>query len=526
MAGLSRLSGYTNAMNANSTQLLERSLCSKARLARDARFDGLFFIGVKSTGIFCRPICSATPPKEVNVDYFPTALSAAQTGLRPCLRCRPEAAPGSPAWQGVQTTLTRAMTMIDSGEWREQSVSEFAERLGVSDRYLRKLFSQHLGISPLKYANFRRALFAKQLLQQTNLPVSEVAYMAGFGSTRRFNTVFLDLLGLNPGQLRRAPGKDISHGEGLSLFLSYRPPYDWAAVRAFYQTRHISGIDLVTENCYSRSFTYKSSEGFFIATHVPRKNGFRVELFLSEKGHTLSVIKRIRSLLDLDADTAAITSHLASHPALASLAKPGLRLPGLWSPFEAGIRAILGQQVSVKAAHNLVSRLVNELGKPLSINTDARNVNGGNVNNCGEMAEGPWLLFPEPEDVARSDLSFLNMPGKRREALRLLAQYLIPRQANEPPVSAAIEGPPRGQGWSGQDYHDWLAIPGIGPWTVQYTAFRTGHPDIFLAGDLGVKNALKKLGKNAGDPAVIEQDEISPWGSYATLMLWQSLAAA
>lgn len=517
-------------MKTSSVQVLDRSQCSKARRARDARFDGLFFVGVKTTGIFCRPICPATPPKEVNVDYFPTALSAAQTGLRPCLRCRPEAAPGSPAWQGVQTTLTRAVRMIDNGEWREQSMSDFAERLGVSDRYLRKLFDRHLGIAPLKYANFRRVLFAKQLLQQTRLPVAEVAYIAGFGSTRRFNTVFVELLGLNPRQLRRAQGADKSPGEGLTLFLSYRPPYDWPAVRGFYQARHVAGIDLVTEHSYSRSFTYHGCEGVFVATHVADKNGFRVELFLSRQEHTLAVIQRIRSLLDLDADTAAITSHLGSHPVLAVLAKPGLRLPGLWSPFEAGVRAILGQQVSVKAAHNLLSLLVGELGKPLTVNVATRNVKGNIEIDNEAITERLSVLFPEPEAVAESDLEFLKMPGKRRQALRLLAQYLLMKQGSEKPTFAPNEGLRQDQ--AGQDqnyldlpgYQDWLAIPGIGPWTVQYTAFRTGHPDIFLAGDLGVKNALKALGNNSDEPAVIKHSEVSPWGSYATLLLWQSLS--
>lgn len=487
------------------TRMPNPAVCNKARLTRDARFDGLFFTGVKTTGIFCRPICPANPPKEANVTYFATAFGAAQAGLRPCLRCRPEAAPDSPAWRGTETTLNRAVRMIDAGEWREQSLPEFAERLGVSDRYLRKLFQQHLGVSPLKYANYRRALFAKQLLHQTSLPVREVARSAGFGSVRRFNAVFVEQIGLNPQQLRRKKIRGATRPKNLTLFLGYRPPYDWDAVRKFYEVRQISDLEVLGENSYSRSFSYRGCVGWFAATHVPDKHGFRIELALSRPGHTLAVVQHIRRVLDLDADTDAIAQHLSSNAVLAGLTREGLRLPGMWSPFEAGARAILGQQVSVKAAHNLVTRLVVELGVALP----------SAESNTGEQV--PMVLFPEPSAVARSKLQCLAMPDKRRQALRLLARHLI--EDEKRPLAA-----------SQNIFDDWLAIPGVGPWTVQYAAFRMGDPDIFLAGDLGVKNALKKL--QAGEPNIknsnsqiqLKSSDVSPWGSYATLLLWESLA--
>lgn len=489
---------------------LNKSICRNARLSRDARFDGLFFTGVLTTGIFCRPICPATPAKESNVNYYPTASSAAQAGLRPCLRCRPESAPGSPAWQGVQTTLSRAVRLIDQGEWRGQSSAQFAARLGISDRYLRKLFAEKMGISPLKYVNFKRTMFAKQLLQQTNLLVADVAAMAGFGSTRRFNTVFAELLNLNPLQLRRVQTLEVVPGNNLSVLLSYRPPYNWAAVHEFYRMRQIPGLEILSDTSYSRSFRYQDCEGVFIATHQPDKNSFHVDLTLSQPGHSLAIIQRIRRLLDLDADAGAIACHLANNPLFANLNSTGIRLPGVWSAFEAGVRAILGQQVSVKAAHNLVTRLLTELGKPLPANEAINNI--------------PILLFPEPEEVAASSLEFLAMPNKRRQALRLLAKYLLNKGRDEN-VAAGINN--KGQEISRCDeslYQDWLAIPGIGPWTVQYTAFRMGHPDIFLAGDLGVKNALKKLSGNSEKEAVVDAQAISPWGSYATLLLWQALS--
>ncbi len=497
---------------------LHKSLCRKARLARDARFDGLFYIGVRTTGIFCRPICPATPPLEKNVDYFPTALAAHQSGLRPCLRCRPEAAPDSPAWCGTQTTLSRAVRLIDNGEWRDQTLPEFAERLGVSDRYLRRLFQQSLGISPLKYANFRRTLFAKRLLQETALPVPDVAYMAGFNSVRRFNAVFSEVLDINPRQMRRAVSAVTSPGKSqvlatnkLTVFLSYRPPYKWPVVKDFYAMRKIEGIEVVTDTSYSRSFHHAESEGVFTATHIPDKDGFCIELSISNVDHTMAVIQRIRRLLDLDANSSTIVGDLASNALLRKLVPQkqgghGIRLPGLWSPFEAGVRAILGQQVSVKAAHNLVTQLVTELGKPL------RPDNAG--VRTGQSEHVPTVLFPEPEAVAHSRLEFLAMPGKRRQALRLLAQYLLQKDK-------IVDRKPG----EDMDFQDWLSIPGIGPWTVEYTAFRMGNPDIFLAGDLGVKNALKKLSVDMGKPATLAKEDLSPWGSYATLLLWQSLAA-
>ena len=481
---------------------LNITLCSKARLSRDARFDGLFFVGVETTRVFCRPICPARAPKESNVTYYPTALRATQAGLRPCLRCRPESAPGSPAWQGVQTTLARAVKLIDEGEWRAQSLPQFAARLGVSDRYLRKLFKQHLGISPLKYANFRRVLFAKQLLQQTSLQVGDVAHMAGFGSTRRFNALFAELLALTPQQIRGVQKKESVADNRLSVLLSYRPPYDWVGVRDFYRARQIAGLEVVTDNSYSRSFSYQKGCGVFKATHVPDKNSFRIELSMTHPEHALAIIQRIRRLLDLDADATAIATELGNNPALATLNSTGIRLPGLWSSFEAGVRAILGQQVSVKAAHKLVSRLVVELSETLPATMAGNDV--------------PNLVFPEPVAVASSNLEFLAMPNKRRQALRLLAEHILQNG----------EGLDSGVGLSEDAaYNSWLAIQGIGPWTVQYTAFRMGHPDVFLAGDLGVKNALKKLAIKSEKQPFFDANTTSPWGSYATLLLWQSLSA-
>ncbi|HAD09461.1 MAG TPA: transcriptional regulator [Porticoccaceae bacterium] len=481
---------------------LSNSTCKQARLARDARFDGLFFTGVTTTGIYCRPVCPATPPKEKNVHYYPSALAAAQAGLRPCLRCRPESAPGSPAWKGARTSLDRALRLIDAGEWQGQSLPDFARRLGISDRYLRQLFVRHLGLSPIKYLNFRRVQFAQQLLQQTTLPVTDIAFHAGFGSVRRFNDVFVNTIGFNPGQVRRQGTMKVSANTPLTLSLAYRPPYDWMAMRDFYRMRQIEGMEQVSDNSYGRTFTFKGASGAFTAVHWPEKHCFRVSLRLDRPEYTLPVVQQIRRLLDLDADVPVIREQLARQPIFRSLLDhgmgEGLRLPGMWSAFEAGVRAVLGQQVSVKAAHNLVTQLVRELGEDVQLPPDRSAL--------------PSKLFPTPEAVAASSLAFLAIPGRRKQALRDLAKQVAD---TEDTTETEVE----------LNYDHWQTINGIGPWTTQYTAFRMGNPDIFLAGDLGVKNALKKL-----DPSrrgcEISAEELSPWGSYATLLLWQSLSDA
>ena len=480
---------------------LSGAICKQARLARDARFDGLFFTGVLTTGIYCRPICPATPPREKNVAYYSTAFAAAQAGLRPCLRCRPESAPGSPAWKGVKTSLERALRLIDAGEWQGQTLSDFAERLGISDRYLRQLFMRHLGLSPIKYLNFKRIQFAQQLLQQTSLPITAVAFHAGFGSVRRFNDAFAGTLGVNPSQVRRRASSNAGANAALTMNLAYRPPYDWPAMRDFYRVRQLDDLEHVSDNSYSRTIRFKNARGVFTALHDAQAHCFRVSLWLDKPEHTLPVVQQIRRLLDLDADAAVIAEQLGRQSGLRDLFDrglgAGLRLPGVWSAFEGGVRAVLGQQVSVKAAHNLVTRLVQELGEDIPVPLEGSDL--------------PTKSFPTPEAVAASDLAFLAMPGRRRQALCDLAQQVANTDETAAETGSEI------------NYDHWQAITGIGPWTTQYTAFRMGHPDIFLAGDLGVKNALKKLESFAGDHEVNAQ-ALSPWGSYATLLLWQSLS--
>ncbi|QJQ96348.1 MULTISPECIES: AlkA N-terminal domain-containing protein [Halomonadaceae] len=454
--------------------MLDAELCRQARLARDARFDGRFFTAVKSTGIYCRPICPATPPLERNVVYFPSAVAAARAGFRPCLRCRPDSAPDSPAWLGSQITLERALRLIDEGALRKGSLSQLCTRLGIGERYLRKLFQQRFGVSPKTYALYRQCLFAKQLLHQSSLPVTEVAYASGFGSLRRFNAAFKTHVGLTPREVRRIDthaSRPIS--QALELHLAYRSPFAWETLRDFFARRHLAGLEWVGDDHYGRCFIWQGVHGRFTARHEPEHHRFAVQLELDDIGALSPVVRQIRRMLDLDADTAVIEAHLAQAiPGLALI--EGLRLPNVWSLFEAGVRAILGQQVSVTAAHRLATTLVERLG---------------------DAAPEGRRHFPTPEQVAASDLLFLGMPGARRETLKRFAQWY-----------ANAEHP--------HDTEAWTTLKGIGPWTANYAAMRGGgHPDIWLGGDLGIKKALASLGD--ADPAAA-----APWRSYLTLQLW------
>ncbi|MBB3190594.1 DNA-3-methyladenine glycosylase 2 family protein [Halomonas cerina] len=450
--------------------MLDPAQCRQARLARDARFDGRFVVGVTTTGIYCRPICPAPPSHEHHVRYFDSAVAAAEAGFRPCLRCRPDSAPDSPAWRGTHTTLERALHLIDEGALQEAALPDLCERLGIGERYLRRLFRQRLGVSPKTYAQHRQCLFAKQLLHQTTLSVTDIAYASGFRSLRRFNDAFRRRIGIAPRELRRHAGKAT---EGLTLHLAYRPPYAWTTLRDFYAERAIAGLEWVGEAHYGRCLQWGQAKGHFTAEHVPARHAFRVHLELDDLRALSPVVRRIRRLLDLDADTLTIEAHLAcALPGLRLI--EGLRLPGVGSPFEAGVRAILGQQVTLGAARRLVTRLVAELGEP---------------------ASGERRHFPTAEAVAGSDLTFLGMPASRRATLiRFAAGYAAGEMSDDP--------------------RDWTVLKGIGPWSANYAALRgTGHPDIWLAGDAGVRRALSRL--DGVDPAAA-----APWRSYLTLQLW------
>jgi len=451
------------------------NICQKARLSRDPRFDGRFFTAVKTTGIYCRSICPVQPPKEENVQYFETAIECAQAGFRPCLRCRPDSAPGSPAWQGINTTLNRAIKLINEGALQDSSLVILAQRLGISDRYLRQLFTKHLGVSPKAYALYQQCLFAKQLIHQTNLPISQIALASGFGSVRRFNDCFKSQLKLTPSSMRST---QISNSNVLQIKLSYRPPFDWPSMQNTLSQRAIAQMEWCDENSYGRTFNWHSCQGQFTAHHIADKHLFNVNIEIDDIKQLQSVINNIKRILDLDVDIQAIEQDLNNCKMLNFPISTGLRLPGIWSMFEAGIRAILGQQVSIAAARTLVSTLVSTLGQQI---------------------DSSKLLFPSPETIADNELNFLQIPNARKQTLRNLAQHYL--DSEEP-----------------NDAKQWLALKGIGPWTIAYAQMRgLSHPDIFLAGDLGVKKAL------ADTASSFDANQASPWQSYLTFQLWKQL---
>lgn len=496
--------------------------CRKARLSKDPRFDGQFFVGVITTGIFCRPICPAVSPQEKNVRYFDSAIRAVNAGLRPCLRCRPDSAPDSSAWKGTQTTIERALRLIDAGVMSGDdglSIEGLSERLGIGSRYLRQLFNKHLGVSPKKYEQFRQLMFAKQLLHQTDLPVIQVGLAAGYTSIRRFNEVFKDTLQLTPTELRKTRGnkrplvvKEARSDRGLclSLQLSYRPPLNWSHLCEFYQLRMVEEMEWQDDSLsYGRTFQIGTARGFFEAVHHPEKNRFKVTIHLSDAQDLVSlkdIVMQIRRLLDLDADMDKIESSLASISLISNKIKEGLRLPGTWSAFEAGCRAILGQQVSVIQATKLLNSMVMANGEEL------------------RLSGRTLRMFPTPDKLAKANLDELKMPGARKAAINAFSLYV----ATNPDA----------------DLDEWLTIKGIGPWTVAYAKMRgLSDPDILLCTDLVVKKKvlkmyeLEKLSgkiKKSGyhpEPMPAEavdygalteslRQQATPWGSYLTFQLW------
>jgi AraC family transcriptional regulator of adaptative response / DNA-3-methyladenine glycosylase II len=452
---------------------LSSTACSQARLSRDHRFDGLFFTAVKTTGIYCRSICPARAPKESNVEYYEHAHLAQQAGFRPCLRCQPNSAPGSPAWQGIDTTVIRAKRLIDEGVLEQGSLVQLAGRLGVSDRYLRQLFELQLGVSPKSYALFQQCQFAKQLLHQTKMSITSIALAAGFNSVRRFNDCFKQQFGVTPSQLRTS---DKSIATGLVLTLHYRPPYDWRAMSGFLQARYIEGLERADEHSYGRSFELGGASGHFTAVNVADRCRFDVTIEIDDVTKLKPVVNNIRRLLDVDTDIKSVEECLQSNWPKNMIFNQGLRLPGTWTVFEAGIRAILGQQISIIAARKLVTLLVSTLGR--------------------KSSDGYY--FPSAEQVATADLAFLKMPNKRRVTLRDFAQFYSTTPHADP--------------------SSWLAIKGIGPWTIDYAKMRgLSDPDIYLGGDLGVQKAVDKT------DAEFMPEKSAPFRSYLTFQLWSQL---
>lgn len=451
--------------------LAKPEILRAARQARDPRFDGLFYVAVKTTGIFCRPICPAVSPKEENVEYFATQQESMEHGYRPCLRCRPDSAPGSPAWQGVNTTVTRAVRLL--AESPEQSIATVAQRLGIGKRYMHKLFVEHIGVSPKRYRLYSQLLVAKQLLHQTSLSVESVAQAAGFSSSRSLQQHMQRVNKLTPSQLRNESHETLT--DSIQVRLHYRPPYHWIGLREFLARRAIAPVEHVTENSYARSFMLQghSTPGHFVAVHNPDKYAFDVTVSLPDVKQLMAVIASIRRVLDLDCDPNAIERQLYASGLSIEAITPGLRLPGVWTAFEAGCRAIIGQQISVSAAINQLQRIVNH------------------VYQSNEPNER--VAFPTPEQMLSINPDILRMPNARKAAFIAFAQCFSEQQHPTP--------------------EQLLALKGIGPWTVNYVRLRgLSEPDLLLDTDLIVAKQLKRFD--------VEPEKSAPWRSYLTLQLW------
>lgn len=482
---------------------------TRAILARDTRFAGRLFVGVVTTGIYCRPGCPAPLPKPRNMRFFTFAAAAEEEGFRPCLRCRPETAPGSPVWDGTSSTVSRALKRLFDGDGHE-SVEALAERLGLGSRHLRRLFAEHVGASPGSLLRTHRVHFARRLLDETSLPVSEVAFASGFESVRRFNDAIRKTFHRAPRDLRKESRRGASAAregtpgaEPLSLKLPVRLPFDAPALYSFLRERALPGVESVRGLSYSRTFEIRGRAGFLTAAYEGRRDFLLVSLSPPFGPDLLHLVRRAGRLFDADADPLAISGTLGRDPLLAPLvtARPGLRVPGAWDPFETSVRAILGQQVSVRGARTIAGRLIEKFG---------RKIEG--------VAPVPGLthLFPSPATLARADLSRIGLPRSRAEAVRALARAVAAGRLDFEASRGLADFESR-----------FTALPGIGPWTAQYVALRAlGEPDAIPAGDLGLRRALEKAGLRATPVEVAARAEAwRPFRAYATLHLWTSLSA-
>jgi AraC family transcriptional regulator of adaptative response / DNA-3-methyladenine glycosylase II len=477
---------------------MDRTACYRAISTRDARFDGRLFVGVKTTGIYCRPICPARTPKFENVVFFASAAAAQEAGFRPCLRCRPEVSPELAFWRGTSNTVSRALALIETGGLDDDDVESLANRLGVGARQLRRLFRRHLGASPIAVAQTRRVLLAKQLIHETSLPMAEVALASGFGSIRRFNETFLQMFGRAPATLRRHRDKAKRDADALSVHLAYRPPYDWDAMLSFLERRAIPGVEQVAGGSYRRTIAIGAHAGT-IRVAPADKNRVDVTIRFPDMSTLAQIIARVRRVFDLAADPDMIGAHLAADPALAPLvaARPGLRVPGAWDGFELAMRAIFGQQITVAAATRSLGKLVELHGAPLPLSM---------------REEGLSHLFPSPVRIARLDPATLRMPGARANAVISLAQAVSLDPSIFSP-SASLE----------EAVAKLRSLPGIGEWTAQYIAMRElREPDAFPAADIGLLRAMTdKDGRRPSSAQLLARAESwRPWRAYAALHLW------
>jgi AraC family transcriptional regulator, regulatory protein of adaptative response / DNA-3-methyladenine glycosylase II len=473
----------------------------RALTSRDARFDGVFFTGVTSTGIYCRPICPVKTPKQANCRFFRTPQEAEAAGFRPCLRCRPELAPGSAPIDDGQRIAQLIVQRLEEGGLDERAGLEaIANQFELSSRQIRRIVQKALGVPPIQLLQTRRLLLAKQLLTETRLPVTEVAFASGFASLRRFNDAFTKRYRMPPTHLRRRAGEGaatVVEHHTLRLQLAYRPPYDWAGILAFLGARALEGVEHVTAAGYARTVELGEAKGWIRITQAPKGHALVVELTHSLTPVLPALLGRIRGLFDLDARPDLIATHLRQDSRLAAVVRrnPGLRVPGAFSGFEMGLRAILGQQVTVKAATTIAGRFVEAFGEQV-------------VTPFAELRR----FSPRPARIAAassSDIARHGIIGARGKSIIALAK------AHESGVL----------GLDGQTHHNpdesirrLTTLPGIGHWTAHYIAMRALRwPDAFPSGDIALRN---NLGGVTANEAEAMSERWRPWRSYAVMHLW------
>jgi len=475
--------------------LLDADQCYRAMQAHDARFDGRFFVGVSSTRIYCRPVCTVRTPLRRNCSFFASAAAAEAEGFRPCLRCRPELAPGYAVVDANRRLAQSAAGMIEDGRLADASLEKLADALGVTDRHLRRVFQQEFGVSPVEYAQTQRLLLAKRLLTDSTMPVIDVAMASGFASLRRFNDLFRSRYRMTPGQLRR----DASRGapaETMVFELAYRPPYDWTSIHAFLSRRAVAGVEVADARSYSRTLRIarrdKAVKGWFCVAPAPRKNALRVSVSASLAPALPAALARIKHLFDVAAHPEEISHALGD---LAS-PRPGLRLPGTADGFELAVRAILGQQVSVAAATKIAARLVSAFGEDIET-----------------PVAGLEKVFPTPEALAVLEPSRVAATGivsvRARAIVELAKEVAAGRIRLEPSADVAAT-------IAALD-----ALPGVGPWTAQYIAMRAlAWPDAFPHPDVALIKAMKFAKPR---DALAASEAWRPWRAYAVMHLWKSL---
>ena len=470
----------------HAAQKQKSSVFYKAMLARDPRFDGKFFVGVKTTGVYCRPICPAKPKRE-NVEFFSSHVEAEHAGYRPCLRCRPESAPRSPAWIGTSALVRRAVRVLNSDHTLEFNEESFAEQFGVSSRHLRRLFTDEIGKTPKQLFLENRLGLARKLLGETSLPMTEIAHASGFKSVRRFNDAFKDRFHRTPSEVRRQRS---NRDPGLEVTLSYRPPFDFKGLLESYRKHQVGNLEWFEDDRMFRVVETNGKIGTIEISDDPENSRLRLKIDVTDLSMLHGLIARVRSLFDLDSDPLLVAESAEKVPSIRKLLgkSPGIRLPSGWDAFEISISTILGQLVTVERGRKLVHQLIELLGQ-----------------DTGLVREGQKIkLFPTPDEIAQSDLEGLGTTGARKQALRAFAAAVRDGQVSLEPT---------------QDVEEFmaslLAIRGIGRWTADYMALKVlRDTDSFPATDLILARAIEKRPKDF-------LHAMRPWRGYAAALIWR-----